>query len=230
MIEDLPILWPLLISASTIFCAVMLLWAAIRANATIKAIGFLTALSFVVLAVQGFLGSSGFYLEVGAVPARLLGAAPPSILLLLFVVFVMMPRGADALRTLTLLHTVRIPVEIVLWGLFIYGQVPQLMTFEGVNPDILSGLTAPLAAWLGFKDGEPRKVFLIVWNLAALLLLFNIVTRAILSVPTPFQQFGFEQPNVGVLYFPFIWLPAFIVPAVFAAHLWSLRELLLPTD
>ena len=45
-------------------------------------------------------------------------------------------------------------------------------------------------------------------------LLANIVIIAVLSFPSPIQQFGFEQPNIGLAYFPFIWLPAIIVPIV----------------
>jgi hypothetical protein len=122
---------------------------------------------------------------------------------------------------------VRVPVELVLLWLYQHGEVPQLMTFEGRNLDILSGLTAPLAAWLAFRGGKVNRPLLIVWNLVAFGLLLNIMTIAILSLDTPIQQFAFDQPNRGVLYFPFIWLPAIIVPAVFVSHvvsLWQLRK------
>ncbi|MCO6511745.1 MAG: hypothetical protein J5I65_13225 [Aridibacter famidurans] len=228
MIEGTPFILPLLITLSAGFCAAMLIAAARRAGASVIAIGALAGVSALILIVQACLGYSGFYLEMNSPAPRFITAAPPAVLILLLFVLLGMPRGDAPLRTLTLLHTVRVPVELVLWGLFVYGKVPQLMTFEGINPDIISGLTAPFAAWIGFRDGKPRRAILIVWNLAALALLLNIVWHAVLSVPTPFQRYGFEQPNVGVLYFPFIWLPAFIVPAVFAAHVWSLRELIFP--
>jgi hypothetical protein len=67
---------------------------------------------------------------------------------------------------------------------------------------------------------------LIAWNLACLLLLANVVITAILSVPTPFQQFAFEQPNIAMLYFPFVWLPCLVVPAVVFAHVVCLRQLI----
>src|SRR6185503_18973565 len=130
-----------------------------------------------------------------------------------------------SLQTLTWLHVVRIPVELVLLWLFQAGLVPQEMTFEGRNFDILSGLTAPVVALIAFRGGRANRPLLVVWNLFALGLLFNIVAVAILSFPSPFQRFGFEQPNVGVAYFPFIWLPAIIVPAVLFAHLAALWQL-----
>jgi hypothetical protein len=49
--------------------------------------------------------------------------------------------------------------------------------------------------------------------------LFNIVLTAILSAPLPIQQLAFEQPNIAVLYFPFTFLPGFIVPIVLFSHL-----------
>jgi hypothetical protein len=226
MIAELPVWITLLMAAAAVFASVMLILATAASGAGMKAVLAITAVAVVILLVQGFLAYSGFYLSLKSVPPRFLTAAPPGVIILVVCLFAFLPRGNSPLKVLTLLHTVRIPVEIVLWQLFIYGLVPKIMTFESINFDIFSGLTAPLAAWMGFRGGRVRKGFLIVWNLAAIALLFNIVFHAVLSVPTPFQRYGFDQPNVGVLYFPFIWLPAFIVPAVFAAHLWSIRELL----
>ena len=99
------------------------------------------------------------------------------------------------------------------------------MTFEGRNFDILAGLSAPLIAWLAFRNGINSKL-LIGWNLVCLLLLINIVTNAILSLRSPIQQFAFDQPNAGLLYFPYIWLPSIVVPLVLFAHVTSLWQLL----
>ena len=99
------------------------------------------------------------------------------------------------------------------------------MTFEGRNFDILAGITAPLIAWLAFRGGKINRPLLIVWNIFALILLINIVVNAVLSFPSPFQQFAFEQPNLAVLYFPFQWLPSVIVPIVLFSHLASLWQL-----
>ena len=48
------------------------------------------------------------------------------------------------LKNLTYLNVVRIPVEIVLFWLFLNKVVPELMTFEGRNFDIIAGITAPM--------------------------------------------------------------------------------------
>jgi len=46
-----------------------------------------------------------------------------------------------------------------------------------------------------------------------------------LSLPSPIQKFGIEQPNVAVAYAPFIWLPAIVVPIVLFSHLAALWKL-----
>jgi hypothetical protein len=117
-------------------------------------------------------------------------------------------------------------VEIVLFFLFTYKTVPELMTFEGRNFDILSGITAPVIFYFAFIRQQLNRQILLIWNFICLGLLVNIVTNAILSAPFPFQQFAFDQPNIAVLYFPFIWLPCCVVPLVLLSHLAAIRQLL----
>jgi hypothetical protein len=99
------------------------------------------------------------------------------------------------------------------------------MTFAGRNFDIIAGITAPIIAFLCFKAKTvTRKRLFIAWHIISLLLLMNIVIHAILSVPSPFQQLAFDQPNIAIFYFPFIWLPTVVVPIVFLSHLASIRK------
>lgn len=67
--------------------------------------------------------------------------------------------------------------------------------------------------------------FLLAWNFIGIGLLANIVINAVLSVPSPFQKFAFNQPNIAVLYFPFNWLPGVVVPLVLLSHLVVIRQL-----
>jgi len=64
------------------------------------------------------------------------------------------------------------------------------------------------------------------WNIFALLFLINIVVNAILSIPSPLQKFAFDLTNIAVLHFPFIWLPAVVMPIFLFSHLASLSQLL----
>ena len=131
------------------------------------------------------------------------------------------------LSNMTWIHVVRIPVEIGLLVLFIHKAVPQAMTFEGRNFDILSGLTAPFIAYFGFTKNKLKRPALLLWNFICLGLLFNIVITAILSAPLAVQRFAFDQPNIAILHFPFCWLPVFIVPVVLFSHLVTIRQLIL---
>ena len=130
------------------------------------------------------------------------------------------------LKNLTYLNLVRIPVEIVLFWLFLHKAIPELMTFEGRNFDILAGLTAPFIAYFGFTKQNISRKAILIWNFVCLGLLINIVVNALFSAPSPIQKFAFEQPNIAILNFPFSWLPTFIVPIVLFGHLTSIRQLL----
>ncbi len=134
------------------------------------------------------------------------------------------------LSWLTHLSIVRIPVEFVLWWLFIHNTIPELMTFEGRNFDILAGITAPFVAYFGYTKSKLNKKTLLAWNILSLGLLINIIVNAMLSLPTAFQQFALDQPNIGLLYFPFFWLPSFIVPVVLFTHFVSIRQLVVKKE
>ena len=130
------------------------------------------------------------------------------------------------LKNLTYLNIVRIPVEIVLYWLFLNKVVPELMTFEGRNFDILAGISAPIIAYFGFTKSKLSRKTILIWNFICLGLLLNIVLNAFFSAPSPIQKFAFDQPNIAILNFPFSWLPTFIVPIVLFGHLTSIRQLL----
>ncbi|GAB3573051.1 hypothetical protein GCM10027345_05210 [Hymenobacter daeguensis] len=182
------------------------------------------------LGLQAALGLSGFYTAApGSTPPRLALAVLPPVLVI--VGLMLSARGGayvDGLRLdqLTLLHTVRIFVEVGLLVLYLHHAVPKLMTFEGRNWDIFSGLSAPVLYFLVFRRQLLGRGALLAWNLLCLGLVFNILVNALLSVPGPLQHFGFDQPNIAVLYFPFVWLPACIVPLVVLAHLAAIRQLI----
>jgi hypothetical protein len=182
------------------------------------------------LLLQGILALGGFY--IGAqpgIPRFLFLILPPVAVIVLF--FSMRKTrfytGHMELKWLTLLYILRIPVEIVLFWLYIQKALPEIMTFEGRNPDILVGLTAPLIYYFGFVKNRLPVNAVLIWNLVSLGVLLNIVLIAILSMPLPIQQFGFDQPDIALFYFPFVWLPGFMVPLVMFAHLVSIRQLLI---
>ena len=131
-----------------------------------------------------------------------------------------------SLTNITYLNIVRVPVEIVLFWLFLNKAIPELMTFEGKNFDIIAGITAPIIAYFGLTKRKISRKVILLWNFICLCLLINIVVNAFFSAPSPVQKFAFEQPNIAILNFPFSWLPTFTVPVVLFGHLVSIRRLL----
>ncbi len=177
---------------------------------------------------QAGLGLGGFYRVFEVFPPRIvLFGVLPANLLLLSTLLIARENFVHKLplTALTVIHIVRIPVEIVLHQLYQEGSVPRAMTFEGHNFDIIFGISAIVVYFLTFRGERHNAKLLIAWNIVGLIFLAIIVTTAVLAFPSPMQKIAFEQPNIAVTMFPFVWLPTVIVPLVFFSHLASLVKL-----
>ena len=179
--------------------------------------------------LQSIIALFGVYQNTDTLPPRMMvfGILPP--LILIFSSFFTKKGKVFInkidLQKLTYFHSIRIAVEIILGILFYYGVVSIYMTFEGTNFDLLSGITAPLIAYLAFKKGLRNKKLLLFWNSICLLLLLNVVVTAIFAFPSPFQKLAFDQPNIAILFFPFNLLPTVVVPVVLFSHLAAIKKL-----
>ncbi len=122
------------------------------------------------------------------------------------------------------LQNFRVFVELLLWGLFVGNVIPEQMSFEGRNFDILAGLTAPFVSW-ALQRQKISKTIAIVWNFACLGLLINIVTIAFLSTPSPIRVFMEGPSSEAVATFPICFLPGFLVPLAYTLHFFSLKQL-----
>lgn len=181
--------------------------------------------------LQGVLSYKGFYLETAdklPPPFTYIGFIPTFILMALLFCTHKGRAFIDSLSAfdLTLLSIVRIPIEIVLHWIFIQKLIPEAMTFNGYNFDIIAGITAPFIAYFGYKKSSISNSKLLIWNIISLGLLITIILLSVFAFPTAVQKYAFDQPNIGMLYFPFFWLPSFIVPIVFFSHLVLIRKLL----
>ena len=222
MVENLPD-YISFIFILTVFLTVYIFYLAAKDSKTVLLV------LFVWLIIQGVISFTKFYTLTNGFPPRFLLVTLPAIVFIIGCFTTSNGRkfiDSLDLQTLTWLHIVRIPVELVLLRLYLHGAIPKLMTFEGRNFDILSGITAPLIVYFGFTKKTLNSKWILIWNCTCLGLLLNIIVNAILSAPFPFQQFGFEQPNIAILYFPFIWLPCCVVPLVLFSHLATIRRLI----
>jgi hypothetical protein len=232
MLQDLPVYISVSFAVITIATLLLLCYAVRRSRAPNAAKRSLKMLAAMVawLLIQAILTVKNIYnTHTAMLPPKimLLGIFPAMVLIIIVFITTWGRQFIDSLplEIITLTNIVRIPVEIVLVLLCLHKGVPQLMTFEGRNFDIFSGITAPFVAWFGIAKGMMGRRWLLLWNCICLLLLANIVTIALLSAPLYIQLLAFDQPNIAILNFPFSWLPTFIVPVILFGHLVSIRQL-----
>ena len=178
--------------------------------------------------IQSGLAYTNFYQVLDSTPPRFAFVMIPIGILF---IFALLPKQINRMiekrnSTLsTFLHTIRIPMEIVLFYLFTYKMLPELMTFEGRNFDILVGLSAPIIGFMMIRQ-KISKQGLLIWNIIGLCFISFIFVNGLLSAELPFQQFGFDQPNRAVTFFPYILLPAVVVPIVMYTHITDIIKLI----
>jgi len=151
-------------------------------------------------------------------------------LLFVIVVLVRSPAGGRIALAIPLwillgMQCFRIGVELFLHQLWKDGLAPKMLTFLGANVDIYIGLTAPLIAWLS-RNGNAGRRLSLFWNVLGLLVLANVVIRAVLTTPGPLNLIHSEIPNRAIGTFPFMFIPGFFVPLAVALHVLSIRALL----
>lgn len=172
----------------------------------------------------GVISYSGFFTNTSAKPPRFL-LVPLGVVLISIFLLKRVNKKELNFNFLLAIHILRLPVELVLYQLFLQKQVPILMTFKGWNFDILMGISAVfILLYFLISKKKLSLSFILVWNTSGLFLLANIGIIGILSAPLPIQQFAFDQPNIAVLQFPFIFLPAIVVPLVFLSHILTIKK------
>ncbi|HEU4552203.1 MAG TPA: hypothetical protein VFS25_05190 [Chitinophaga sp.] len=179
------------------------------------------------LLLLGILSIRGFFADFSSLPPRLIFAllTPLPVVLL----FMRSRRGKQLLHQiqpqwLIYLQSFRILVEVAIWLLVHNGLLPVQMSFEGRNFDMLTGLLAFPVGYYCFVKKTWPPVAALLYNIAGLALLLNIVAVSTLSMPTPLRVFH-NQPDSSLLTtFPFIYLPGLLVPLAYTLHILSLLQ------
>ncbi|MBA3681680.1 MAG: hypothetical protein H0W73_11035 [Bacteroidetes bacterium] len=175
--------------------------------------------------VVGILSLTGFFQRTDVLPPRLLLVVIPSVF---YIIHFYKKLKVESLKVnyLLAIHILRLPIELVLYFLFLQKKIPVIMTFHGWNFDIIIGNTAIILwVYIIISKKALNKTFFKLWNIAGIIFLSVIVFIAILSTPSPIQKFAFDQPNIAILQFPFAFLPAVVVPIVLISHLLCLKAL-----
>ena len=162
----------------------------------------------------------------GGVPPRVLFYLP--VTLITAVALGLSPVGRR-LATLPLgllvgLMAFRLPLEVILHGLFESGDLPIQMTWSGYNLDVLTGASAlGLGLLASRRPLPPALVF--AWNLMGSALLVIVVAIAVTSAPTPLRRFMAGPPVVLPFHAPFNWIVNVHVFTALVGHIVVFRAL-----
>jgi hypothetical protein len=110
------------------------------------------------------------------------------------------------------LHLWRLPFAFVLLWFYQAGISPLQLTFEGINYDIIIGLTAPVIASLAFSQKMLNKSILIGWNIIGVVVL--ILSIALIGL-------DLSQNPTGTAAFsmlPYAYATGFLLPVSLFAH------------
>lgn len=182
------------------------------------------------LVLVSVLSLTGFLADFSSVPPKLMLLLPLPLIFIVWLTFSSKTRNFIAAippAWLLYLQVFRVPVEVFLWLQFLDGLTPVQMTFEGLNWDVLTGITAPIVAYVCLGQGRNLRSVAVVWNIVGLALVMNIVIISILSAPVPFRTFLNEPANTLVTTFPVAFLPLVLVPLAYMLHFFSLRQVYL---
>lgn len=163
----------------------------------------------------------------GRPPGILLIFAPIILFIAVVVVRSRWGRIAALAIPVALLHGLqifRIGVELFLHQFWAIGLAPRMLTYEGANVDILIALSAPLFAYFTTRGSMGLRVALI-WNVAGLLALVNVIVRSVLTAPGPLNILASDVPNTFVSTFPYSLLPGFFPPLAITLHILSIKAI-----
>jgi hypothetical protein len=182
----------------------------------------------VLMVAEYVIASSGILREWTRVPPPFMPAVAVPVLLAL--VSALSPLGrriatAASFALIVGIQAFRLPLELLMHRAATTGLMPVQMSYSGWNFDIVTGTLAVAVAWIAARSPQSRGI-VFAWNLIGTLLLINILTIAIASLPN-FAAFGSDHVNTWVADPPYVFLPTVLVPAAVFGHALTWRKLAL---
>lgn len=121
------------------------------------------------------------------------------------------------------IQSFRILVELLIYGAFLNNIFPRRATFEGLNYDILVGVSAPAIAYLSRKKIIGRKGIL-AWNITGL----AILSVTVYSFISSYYFMGYSNTNsLQFINPPYLFLASVLLPFALFYHILSMRKQLL---
>jgi hypothetical protein len=115
-------------------------------------------------------------------------------------------------------HTVRV-LGISFIILYAAGRLPAPFAPVAGWGDIFVGATALPAAWLAYRRPAMARPTLWIWNVIGLADLIAAIGLGVISSPGP-QRLIFAEPSSAIMTtLPWLLIPGFLVPLLFADHI-----------
>jgi hypothetical protein len=175
----------------------------------------------------GMLAYTGVIANSSTLPPGMFYLLAPIILFVMFMARSRIGKTVSLSFPLWLLmgmESFRLIVEIFLHQLWLDGQLPKMLTYQGANFDIMIGITAPIVAWLLASRRISDRMAL-AWNVIGIVMLANVAVRAVLTMQGSLHLLSTEVPNTAIGTFPYTYIPGLMVPLALVMHVLSIRAL-----
>ncbi len=179
------------------------------------------------LAITGLLSASGVLEAPTAIPPAM-GFIGSSVLVVLAIALSPVGKRLSEATPLVVLigfQAFRVPLEVILHVWYEQGTMPQQMTWEGANIDVVSGLAA-LVYLIWWSLREPPVAVAWAANVLGLALLLNVMRVAVTSTPIFLRTYMNDPPVLLAYHFPYSWIVPFCVAGALLGHILTFRALL----
>ena len=121
------------------------------------------------------------------------------------------------------LQSFRIFVELLIYATYQKGIFPQRATFEGLNFDILVGISAIFISIAAFK-GFIKNRGMLIWNLTSMCILLLTVYSFI----STYYFSDFSSSGIGYQFveFPYLLLASVLLPTAVFLHVFSIKQVI----
>jgi len=121
------------------------------------------------------------------------------------------------------LQSFRIFVELLIFATYLKGIFPQRATFEGLNFDILVGISAIFISIAVYK-GFIKNRGILIWNFVSL----GILTLTVYSFISTYYFTDFISAGAGYKFveFPYLLLASVLLPTAIFLHAFSIKQVL----
>ncbi len=147
-----------------------------------------------------------------------------------FIIFYRRSRNSEVIKKIpnvwpVYFQSFRIVVELILLYTYYANIIPESATFEGLNFDILMGISAPFVAYLVVRKNGSRLIQY-VWNILGIFMVLFVGYIIATSMYNP-QVWGSNEPLVSLEFIemPYLLLAGFLAPIAIFMHVVSLAQL-----